>query len=77
MTEFETKVMNRVGPPELGGAPLGRYIKRSIGWERGEDGSWAEVDLGTDFELQSLLRTDRDVYVVGAGGGVLRHPRLD
>ncbi|MDH5491606.1 MAG: hypothetical protein OEY14_06615, partial [Myxococcales bacterium] len=39
---------------------------------------WRSTDLGADeISLYGLHRDGRDVYVFGAGGLVLRHPRID
>ncbi|MCA9576409.1 MAG: protein kinase [Polyangiales bacterium] len=44
---------------------------------RATDGSWTELDLGVDVALFGMLRTDRDVWLVGASGAILRRPRTD
>lgn len=64
---------------DVGAGPHGRPF--AVGadgkaYEQGEDGVWAEMDTGTTYELRAIHETDRDIYVVGAGGVVLRHPKL-
>ncbi|MEM6957755.1 MAG: hypothetical protein AAF645_18820 [Myxococcota bacterium] len=42
------------------------------------EGVWATVDLGADgVALRSILRTEREVFVGGAGGAILSHRRTD
>ncbi len=49
-----------------------------VALERSEEGEWAPVELSVGgLELRGLHRTDHDVYLVGAGGLVMRHRRLD
>ena len=64
---------------ELG--PQGRPFavgEDGAAYERGEDGTWAALDLSVGgLELRGLHRTDHDVYLVGASGLVMRHRRLD
>ena len=64
---------------DVGTGPRGRPFAvgaegRAV--ERAEDGSWATLETGTRYELRAIQETDRDIYVVGAGGVVLRHPKL-
>lgn len=77
-------VLERRGGPDLlgvGPGPYGRPLavgKEGAAIQRDEQGQW--VDAGLDAqgaELREVLRTDRDVWVVGAGGVIVRHPRLD
>ncbi len=74
--------LERDGGPNLHAldfGPNGRLIalgSRGASYERAEDGTWAEFELDTDFELQTILRTERDVFIAGAGGVVMRHPRM-
>ena len=46
-------------------------------FSRADDGRWtpSHLDAG-GVALRRVVTTDRDVYVVGAGGAILRHPRL-
>ena len=44
--------------------------------ERDQEGTWQRLETGTRYELRAIHETDRDIYVVGAGGVVLRHPKL-
>ncbi len=63
----------------VGPGPRGRPMvvgEHGVALERGADGSWTVMDIGTDLGLYAVHATDRDVFVVGAGGVVLRHPRL-
>jgi hypothetical protein len=48
-----------------------------IAFVRANDGSWSELDLSVDVGVYGLLRTDRDVWLLGASGAILRHPRTD
>lgn len=39
---------------------------------------WTDLELdAAGLELRSIHRTDREVFVSGTGGAILRHPRLD
>ena len=64
---------------DVGAGPHGRPMAvgaEGRALERSEDGSWAVLETGTTYELRAIHETDRDIYVVGAGGVVLRHPLL-
>jgi len=76
-TEHEDgETLHAIGP-----GPNGRLLavgEDGYAIERGEDGAWADFEIPSgDFDLRGIYRTDRDVYVVGVGGVILRHPRLD
>ncbi|MEM1415587.1 MAG: serine/threonine-protein kinase [Myxococcota bacterium] len=44
---------------------------------RRDDGRWEPVDLdAAGFDLYGIHRDERDVYVVGAGGVIVRHARV-
>lgn len=66
--------LHAVGPGPRGG-PLA-VGAAGLALERSADGAWTPVDVGTRRTLQAVRATTRDVFVVGAGGVVLRHPRL-
>ncbi|MFN7701886.1 MAG: hypothetical protein ACK5U8_28600, partial [Deltaproteobacteria bacterium] len=47
-------------------------------YRRGEDGAWTPLDLDAGgVSLRAVRSIDRYVFVVGAGGVVLRHIRVD
>ena len=49
-----------------------------VGEETGTgEGHWEVFDIGVGMNLFGLARTQRDVWLVGAGGLILRHPRVD
>lgn len=64
----------------VGIGPNGRPLAvggSGLSLERDESGTWTEVDLGVGpMSLRALLTTDREVLVGGAGGTILRHPRM-
>ncbi|MEM9071973.1 MAG: serine/threonine-protein kinase [Myxococcota bacterium] len=63
----------------IGIGPRGRPFAVGAGGaavERNEEGAWEAVDLDTEFELRTVYATERDIYIAGVGGVVLRHPRL-
>ena len=66
--------LHALGPAPRGGAMA--VGSRGAAYVRAEDGTWSDLELDTDFELQSIFATERDVFVAGASGVVLRHPRL-
>ncbi|MBX3245575.1 MAG: serine/threonine protein kinase [Myxococcales bacterium] len=74
--------LEREGGPTLHGigpGPNGGVLAvgaEGAAYERGEDGEWSQLDLDTELELRAVHATDRDVYVAGAGGLLLRHARL-
>ncbi|MFO0692662.1 MAG: serine/threonine-protein kinase [Polyangiales bacterium] len=44
---------------------------------RADDGTWAPVDLDAGgYDLHGVVETERDVLLLGAGGVILRTPRL-
>lgn len=46
--------------------------------QRGDDGSWTPLDLDVgQVSLRAVRSVDRWVFVVGAGGVILRHIRVD
>jgi len=76
-------VWEHEGGPALYGVGLGPNGRAfAVGanggaFERTPEGAWEPRDLGAaGVELRRVVATDRDVYVVGAGGAILRHPRL-
>jgi hypothetical protein len=64
----------------VGMGPNGRPLavgSSGLSLERGESGAWSEVDLGAGpISLRALLTMEREVLVGGAGGTILRHPRM-
>jgi hypothetical protein len=70
-----TRDLHAIGP-----GPNGRPMavgESGIALERGADGVWAPLELDAGgYDLHRIVVTDRDVFVIGAGGVVLRHPRL-
>ena len=48
-----------------------------VAFVRASDGTWSELDLTVDVGIYGLLRTDRDIWLLGASGAILRHPRTD
>jgi serine/threonine-protein kinase len=72
------------GAPTLNGIGIGPYGRpiavgnRGTALERTEAGTWSpiDVDVGRN-NLRGIYRGDRDVFIVGAGGVILRHVRLD
>jgi hypothetical protein len=45
---------------------------------RGGDGTWSDTSLEVgSVSLRTIWRSDRDVYVAGTGGAIVRHIRLD
>lgn len=66
--------------------PNGRVMAvgaRGVAIERAEvieeaGTGWTDLDLdAAGLELRSIHRTDREIFVSGSGGAILRHPRLD
>ncbi|MCA9534197.1 MAG: protein kinase [Myxococcales bacterium] len=51
--------------------------EEGVAFVRSPDGTWAALDLGVDVGIYGMLRTDRDVWLLGASGAILRHPRTD
>ena len=64
----------------VGWGPNGRLLAvgdRGTALERGEDGTWAAADLDAgQASLRAVVRGERDVFVIGAGGVILRHALL-
>ena len=47
-------------------------------FSRGDDGAWTPVDLDVGgVSLRAVRSIERYVFVVGAGGVILRHIRVD
>ena len=60
--------------------PNGRLLavgESGTALERTDAGTWEpyELDAG-GYDLHRIVTTDRDIFVIGAGGVVLRHPRI-
>ncbi len=76
-------------PPRDGGellngvgiGPHGRPLavgNQGVALERTEAGEWQPPDLDVGrVNLRNVFRTDRDAYIVGAGGLVVRHVLVD
>ncbi len=65
----------------VGVGPNGRALAvgaAGTALERGEDGGWepANLDVGR-VDLRAVGRDDRNAYIVGAGGVIVRHVLLD
>ena len=72
------------GAPMLNGVGIGPYGRpiavgnRGTALERTEEGTWSPIDVDVGrANLRNVYRGDRDVFIVGAGGVILRHVRLD
>ena len=65
----------------IGIGPYGRPIavgNRGTALERTDQGEWSPIDLDVGrTNLRGIYRGDRDVFIAGAGGVILRHVRLD
>ncbi len=60
--------------------PNGRPLAAGEGGEvieRTDEGTWQSLELNVGLGLRAIHRTDRHVYLAGAGGAILRHARLD
>jgi hypothetical protein len=68
--------LNAVGP-----SPDGSVLAVGDGGQaliRGADGTWRATDLGvTNEHLRGIRGTERSVLVVGTGGTIVEHVRLD
>jgi serine/threonine-protein kinase len=74
----------RADEPTLNGIGLGPYGRplavgnRGIVLERDDASTWQPVDIDAGRNnLRAVFRSDRDAYIAGAGGVILRHVRLD
>ena len=82
--EVGSCVLEHRGGRRFSGIGVGPYGKplavgdAGVAVERDEAGAWNPVDTDVGrLDLRGIARTDRDVYVVGASGIILRHVLLD
>lgn len=68
--------LNAVGP-----SPDGSVLAvgdDGVALLRGSDGTWSDLDIGVTHEhLRGLRAGDRGIYVVGTGGTIVEHVRID
>ena len=72
----EGHTLNAVGP-----SPDGSVLAvgdDGVALVRGADGTWSPTDIGVTHEhLRGLRGSERGVYVVGTGGTIVEHVRID
>ena len=72
----DAPTLNGLGPAP-GGGPLA-VGDRGTALERTAEGAWERADLDVGrASLRSVFRTERNVWIAGAGGVIVRHIRLD